>query len=402
MRGCWKREGTVASVLPLIASWMILLAGTSDPSHWQIKLVDQTGVGKFSSLKIDREGNVHVAYVAEDESLSLKYAFWDHVLKRWFVMTVARSASFCSLALDSKQNPHIAYADFGTASGSKLRHASWDGTSWKQQAIPLDSDSIAYYTSIVVDTHDNPSISFYEYVGARGTDFKIRLRSVSWNGQYWQVQTIDGQQGSGKFNSMAIDAQDHIHLAYANVAAGTASLRYAAWDGHSWNREIVDGPEQNKGDSVGYSVCIALDKDGNPHIVYMNESSSQVKYAVRKGGRWEIQVVDDVAQIGYPDRNSIAVDEQGQPYIGYYDARRGILKVAHRQGQKWSTEVVDSNFTGYTSSLQIHAGTLWISYADEANGGLKVAQADVGSRDPSAASEAAKPVLSKTERRDTH
>jgi len=281
-------------------AWLtILVATAAGAAGWQIDLVDLKGAGTFSSLKVDKEGNVHVAYVIEDGNrYPLKYGFWDHAVKRWFIMDVAESASFCSLALDSKQRPHISYADFGTLSGSKLRYAYWNGKTWQKQAIPLNSDIIGYYTSLALDGEDHPRISFYEYRGPKGTEVRIRMRVVWWTGKYWQVRTIDEQEGSGKFNAMAIDLQGRTHLAYANVSAGTAGMRYAAGNDTSWQVEIIDGMEQNNGESVGYSANIVLDKDGDPHVTYMNESNPQVRYAVRKNGKWEIRIVDRVSAVG--------------------------------------------------------------------------------------------------------
>lgn len=352
------------------------LVGTSQAATWKIETLDQSGVGKFSSLKVDKTGNVHVAYVVDDGKDSLKYAFWDHVLGRWFIMTVAERASFSSLVLDSKQHPHISYADSGTIIGCKLRYAYWDGTSWKNQAVPLAADTIAYYTSIKLDGSDNPSISFYEYNGPRGTAFRVRCRIVTWNGKYWDVTTIDGENQSGKFNSLGIDVNGYLHLAYANVNTHTAGVRYAYWDGKSWQLEVVD--DVNSSHSlVGFSVCMVVDKEGNPHLSYTTYGASpaSVKYAVRKGGRWQVQVMEQISRVGYPDRNSIALDDEGRPYLSYYDAGQGTLRMAHQEkGQKWMTETIDSNGSGFTSSLQIDQGTVWISYADEANRGLKVAR----------------------------
>lgn len=374
MKYIWMGR-TMARVTPLCVGAMILTTGMLRAAMWQTEIVDESGIGRFSSLKIDNEGNAHLAYVAEDGKNSLKYAFWDHGLNRWFVMTVAQGASFSSLALDSKQRPHISYADAGTVPGCKLRYVYWNGTSWNNQAVPLNAETIAYYTSIVLDADDNPSISFYEYDGPRGSDFRVRMRVVTRAAKEWHVRTVDGQNQSGKFNALAVDAEGHMHLGYANVNAGTASVRYGYWDGNSWNLDEVEGLDQDKLFYVGYSVCIALDKEGNPHLSYMNYSSPAVKYAVRKDGHWQIEVVDRLAKIAYPDRNSIIVNDDGVPYIGYFDAGTGSLKVAHREGQKWVAEVVDTNGSGFASSLQIDRGTIWISYADEANGGIRVARA---------------------------
>src|SRR5579885_1259602 len=191
MKAPWGKEPVMGKGAVLGCG--LWLAGISFAATWQIETVDPSGTGKFSSMKADREGNLHVAYIVQDgNEFPLKYAFWDHRLNRWFLMTVDHSAGSCSLALDSQQRPHISYVDFGTAEGSKLHHAYWDAQSgsWWKEAIRLNSEVIAYYTSIVLDAEDHPSISFYEYRGPKDTDLKIRMRVVSWNGTSWMVRTV--------------------------------------------------------------------------------------------------------------------------------------------------------------------------------------------------------------------
>lgn len=343
---------------------------------WHIESIEPLGSQvKYSSLKLDSLGNVHVAYQVDDQNhYRLRYAFWDHSVKRWFTMTVDEYVGTCSLALDSKQHPHISYTDFA---GGRLKYAHWDGTKWQKQIVPVNSENVNYYQSIALTPDDRPNISFYEYRGPIDTDIKIRLRTVMWNGQYWELRTVDNTEGSGKFNTIDADSEGHLHLAYANVSASTGSMRYAVWDRQSWKFEILEGEKENNGHGVGWSCNIALDKHSNPHLTYMDEVKGLVKYAVRTDGRWQIQVIGRVSRVGYPDRNAIAIDDEGRPYVGYYDAGRGILQVVHQKGQKWVTEVVDSNHSGFTSSMGIDKGVIWISYSDDANGGLKVAHRDI-------------------------
>ena len=360
---------------------MLFFQAVAQAGVWNIEVVDRSGAGQFSSMKIDREGNAHIAYVAtEGGKFSLKYAFWDHLVKRWFVMTVADRASFCSLTLDSKQKPHISYADRGTLMGDKLRYVYWDDTAktWKQQAVPLNADTIAYYTSIVLDSQDRPRISFYEYDGPRNSGFRVRMRAVAWDGENWKVQTVDGQNQSGKFNSLAIDAKDRLHLAYANVNTLTAAIRYGFWDGQAWKVEMIEEFNRNTKAYIGYSAGIALDQGGDPHVTYSQYSRPYyLKYAYRKAGQWRVEAVDELAGVAYPDRNSIVIDSQGQPYISYYDPGNGNLKVAHRRGNRWYAEVVDGSRSGYTSSIQVVGNELWVSYSDEGSGGLKVARREL-------------------------
>ena len=371
-----SRRRTNLKQLMLAAGLLFIWPGFMVAGDWQIEQLTHDGPGKFSSMKIDKDGNVHVVYAVDDGGhYPVKYGFWDHNLKRWFVMTIASGGSFCSLTLDSQQHPHISWVDWGTMPGAKLRYAHWTGTEWKIAPIPLAADIVAYYTSIALDAQDRPNISFYEYTGPKGTDFRVRLRVVRLNGQLWDVETIDGQNQSGKFNALAIDSQGHRHLAYANVNGETAGLRYAYSDSDSWKPEVVEGLPQRQS-YEGYSAC----PDRGPRrqsscfvFSILKSIPDQVRSS-RKDGRWNIETVDQVAAVGYPDRNAIVLDDAGQPYISYFDAGQGVLKLAHREMQKWIVETVDSAGAGFTSSLQIDRGVLWIGYADEAGNGFKVAR----------------------------
>lgn len=370
MKSISRKQKVRTSIFSLALLLLSCAAGVGSAA-WDIAVVDGSGVGRFSSLKIDKDGNAHVAYAVDDDRHSLKYGFWDHALKRWFSMRVAEGAQFCSLVLDSQQRPHISYVDFGTGVGAKVRYAYWDGQAWKKQELPpVSTGAIGYYTSIAVDKNNYPMISFYDYAGPGGA-FILRLRTFVWNGKYWEARTVDPEYGSGKFNFIAADSAGSPHIAYANVSAMRASLRYASWNGHSWTCEVLEGLEAAY---PMYSVAMVLDKGDSPHIAYTDVTRHLVKYASRRAGKWQFEVVDLLEGDAYPDRNGIALDEDGTPYLSYYDAGRGLLKVAHREGQKWLAEVVDQNFAGFTSSVQIDRGMIWVTYADEPGGALKLAR----------------------------
>lgn len=357
----------------LFASFFLLVS--LHAATWKTEVVDPGG-GEFSSLRIDLYGNVHIAYFDPNNS-SLKYAFWDHNLKKWFTATLDKSSGFCSMVLDRKGHPHIAYDEYDTG---KLKYTYWDGSVWHRQTIQLAARNITYYTSVVIDKQDRPSISFYEYIGADTNGFAIRLRVVSWDGKAWEVRTVDPEKGSGKFNSLLINSTGQLSVAYANVKSEGTSLRYAHWDGRSWNREILEGtPNSSYG---AWSVFALMDKHDVPHITYTDLRDHAVKYATRDHGKWTIQVVGTISRWAYPDRNGLALDRAGNPYVSYYDAGLGALKVAHRVNGRWVTETVEQNFSGYTSSIQIHDGTIWVSYAAENSNGLIVSHRKIADSDP--------------------
>ncbi len=348
------------------------------PATWRIQTVDPAGGGKFANLLIDQFGNAHASY-SNDQTHQLKYAFWDHRLNRWFTMVVDNHCSgFVSMALDSHQRPHIAFLD----TVNRLNYAYWDGAMWHSQALSIHAKAIEFYTSIALDSEDRPIISYY-LVATPEEEVVIRLRVIRLIGGVWETETVDGTMGSGKFNSMTSNGGKNLQIAYANVHYETQSLRYARWNGKSWDTQIVENTPVNPVGITYFSVKMAIDSSGAPHIAYTDTSKRWIKYATLHNGQWQREVVDSIAREAYPDRNGIALSPDGTPYLSYYDADRGILKVAHREGTKWVTEEVDGNFAGYTSAIQVTADEVIVVYFDESSNSLKCARRPVHSSVPS-------------------
>jgi hypothetical protein len=336
-------------------------------SGWKVETVDAGGGGKYTALAVDKSGNAHATYFNE-AAHELKYAFRDGRLSKWFVMTVDdRCAGFPSITLDSKQRPHIAYLEYGTG---RLKYARWDGRSWNLQTVRLNALLLEYYTSIALDADDHPILAFYQVLGTDPGAFVLHLRTVRWTGALWQVETIDGNYGSGKFNSMSASSDGSFHLAYANVKDETASLRYARWNGKAWDSTILQGLETAH---RTHSVALAVDTHNTPHITYTDALNNHLRYGTQKAGKWQFQTIDLLAREGFPDRNGIAVDDAANVYLSYHDAGRGILKVAYRQDSRWVAEIVDSGAVGYTSSIQIAGSELIVVYYDAETNSLRCA-----------------------------
>lgn len=339
---------------------------------WKITTIDPGGGGKFTTLLFDKAGNAHVSYV-DDKVHQLKYAFWDHLLHKWFVMPVDNNCDgFSSMALDSYQHPHISYQPYGTGG---LKYANWDGHRWHIETIHIDAKAAEYYTSIALTPDDRPIITYYETIGALSVTFELHLRCVEWNGGYWQNSTIDWTPGSGKFNFLARGPEGQMAVAYADVKYEDSSLRFARWNGHSWQISILEGAQ---GPHPIYSVSMLLDRHNVPHIAYTDVQNHEIKYATQVHNTWKFEVAGQIEKEAFPDRNGIALAPDGTPYISYYDAGLGMLKLAHRGGTHWVSEIVDRNYSGFTSSIQIRDNRIVIVYFDSLTNSLKCASRALG------------------------
>jgi hypothetical protein len=183
----------------------------------------------------------------------------------------------------------------------------------------------------------------------------------------WVTQTVDSGLNYGAGSSLKLDSAGNPHISYIMYPGdinGTWRLRYANKSGTIWTKMTVD-PQASSGDLWEKATSLALDSSGNPMIAYYNETSMDLRYAVRGGSGWTLMVADpNLPYHGYHDRGkypSIALDTSGNPHISYYHYNSGHqqLKYASWDGASWSNITApyymapDDIHLGYSTSLAI-------------------------------------------------
>lgn len=342
-------------VLMLSAITCLLAAvGSEAPAVWHVETVDRDGnVGWYSSLACDNQDNLHVSYYDETRQ-ALKYAYFNG--SAWSVQTVDadRCGRYTSLALDSRNQPHISYAgnglrhafqngktwnltqvnreylQFSTSLalgpgetrniahnvGQRLAFARWNGQRWQSEAIPARGGPMD--CSLALNAHGRPVVA---YVANSYDDLQL----VAWNGKAWVPNhPASTPDNDGYWPSLAVDRKGGLHVSAWNASAG--DLKYCLFNGSRWSAEAPD-----TAGNTGWYSSLALDADGNPHISYHNHTDWDLKYAVKRGGTWRSETVDAVGAVGYA--TSLALDSRGRPRISYYDVGQQDLKVAQwREG----------------------------------------------------------------------
>ncbi|HEC86835.1 MAG TPA: hypothetical protein ENI49_03080, partial [Thermoplasmatales archaeon] len=209
--------------------------------------------------------------------------------------------------------------------------------------------------SLALDSEGHPHISYY---GEAYDDLKY----ARWDGNSWNIEVVDSTD-VGSYNSLALDSKGYPHISYNDFE--NDDLKYARWDGNSWNIEIVD----SSGDT-GYYNSLAIDSKGYPHISYYERFKKYLKYARWTGDSWDIEAVERVGFFLCP--NSLALDDSDYPHISYIDSKNDDLKYARWDGNSWNIEVVDSTDVGSYNSLALDSkGYPHIVYYDQSNKDLK-------------------------------
>jgi hypothetical protein len=338
---------------------------------WTAETVDTSG--KSPSLAVDEQGNVHLSYLSDLSSL--KYAFRAADNSRWFTMTIdgvggGWDTMPTKLALDRQGNAHICYTP------GAIKYAFFDGKKWNTQQISPKSGTVAYNCAVAIAADGTAHITWYQYGKPDGSDY-LHIKYAFLQDGAWIARTIDFSAQTGKWHSLALDAQGHPHISYDAFVNG--QLKYAYWDGQHWVVKVVDSRDTRRfkdenTDAVGMGSALLLDSQGRAYISYEDDNS--LKYARQGDTSWKIDTVDKITPsgswVGYRSRQ--VLDRRGFPHVSYEDA--GSVKHAYWDGKQWHIQVisplgVDRN--RYPDIAIDRDGTLYISYRDAFDGSLKVA-----------------------------
>ena len=235
---------------------------------------------------------------------------------------------------------------------------AWD---WDVQIVDGEESGseTGTFSNIVVDSLDRPRISYYD-----GGDNCLRF--AAWNGTSWQRETVDpggpdDEYAQGRFNCMVIDSQDRCHISYRDRRY--FRLKYVVQDGAGgWEPvQVVDNPgpipdPDGKGRvGVGRFTSIDLDSNEYPHISYTDLDNGYVKYAKRNGLSWDIEVVYDAGAYQAIQGTCIQIDSHDWPHIAFVDTNSTErFKCARWNGSNWDIQTIDpSNGSDHPTIMAI-------------------------------------------------
>ena len=202
---------------------------------WLTETADSTmASGNATAMVLDDAGHPHIAHwAAPNQSAGpfhMKYTRWTG--QTWQSHVVDGTVENCNvihygIALDADGGKHIVYmshTDYGT---SEVRYAFNDhGGHWHTTTIDTVDRSAA--CSLVLDRNDSPHVVYGTRYQVSGGDSELRYAYPT-NGPNWAVEVVDADGDTGEANSLAIDPQGYLHVAYFHGLGGhqDGELRYA-------------------------------------------------------------------------------------------------------------------------------------------------------------------------------
>ncbi|MBT7081114.1 MAG: DUF5050 domain-containing protein, partial [Chloroflexi bacterium] len=224
---------------------------------------------------------------------------------------------------------------------------------WNTQTVDFPGGQ----PSLALDNNGNPAMSYFYHNGNN-------LRYAHWNGTSWDIETVDSADGAvGVNSSLSFDSNNNPAISYADA---DNHLKIARWNGLSWEMELVDSDGL-----VSDHSSLVFDSNGDPGISYYYISSNDLKYAYWDGSNWDVHVIDS----GVNTSSSLAFDSNSNPVICYTN-QDVHLKFAQWNGLNWDIQVVDTEGEGYPSLAFDSNGNPVISYQDKDRYHLKLARWD--------------------------
>jgi hypothetical protein len=244
---------------------------------------------------------VYSIYNEIDSTLHLMVARKDSL--GWIKDTVSTEGACYSqsIATDTIGVPHIAYDDMING-WSRGFYAYLDDTIWQKTLI--DSNILAYYCSIDLDSHNSPHISYFHHSFDSSTGIIYEILSHAYTiDSVWFLEQIDSSAWYVSWSPTSICVASDGLPGIAYIYPATYQVKYAWYDGAVWHIDTVDV-------SGGFETQKSLDMDSlsKPHFIYTSGSNSYLAYKTTSGWHKELLSLTPTVTKGFGGSLRIARD----------------------------------------------------------------------------------------------
>lgn len=180
---------------------------------------------------------------------------------------------------------------------------------WQREAPDSTGSDMGEYCSLAIDHENNPHIAYYDW------EFHD-LRYAYCRDGIWTIEIVDSVENAGEYCSIAVDSHNRPHISYRQDYLGYYwSLKYATKTDTGWVKMIIDTPKDTTYGEVGECSSIAIDKNDNPYISYVQEYPTAIKLAYKNASGWHFDLVTDVYSCNF---TKIVFNNANLPVIGFH------------------------------------------------------------------------------------
>jgi len=292
-------------------------------------------------LQADEKGELHVAAPAG----GILYGRLAPGARTWRLEQIAEATNvshWFGFGVTPAGSAHFVYYDDQSQS---LRYIRPLPSGWESEEIDDGSDlghegltDIGHYCDVAMGPEETPHVSYHDNTGGTGPDaftlrYAFRATFTGWHTETVRQRTLGSV---GEWTAIAVDGVGRVHIAYQDADESPMErLNVARKDGSTWQDErIVDA------ENGGYETDIALDTEGNPHVVHLDSSNLEYVHYDAANFVW----VHDAIEEGLGAvKVAITLDADDRPHIVFC---RGIghprIEYIYSDGDRWQMTTVDN------------------------------------------------------------
>lgn len=282
---------------------------------------------------------------------------------------------YTSMVLDSSNNPIISYYNASQAK-LKIMHC-FEKNCAKFNAIvtPDNTSNVGKYTSIALDSMGNPVVSYYDEAMHTLKVLHCGNSSCSTGNT---IATPDLNNNTGQYTSITVDSNNRPVVSYYDVTKGILKVLHCGNAACNAGNTLATPDVMS---SNGVQSSIKLNAAGHPVIAYYDFTNKSLKMLTCGNASCTsgntITTVDANGVVGpYP---SLELSNNGNPAVSYLDLTNGKLKILRcgnamcTSGNTIASVSNVSGVTGYFSSLKLDANNLpVVSFYNLTNGDLNI------------------------------
>ena len=207
-------------------------------SGWQAQeaVTDKDNTQCFSSIAVDSEGNIHIAWCGKGWGSNPDYyniQYRKRTSSGWqpqeAVTDKDEGQTNVSIAIDSNDNVHVIWKGPGWGSNPSyynIQYRKRTSSGWEKQEAVTDKDEHQVNPCVAVDSEDNVHVVWHGAGwGSNPSYYNIQYRKRTSSG--WQAQEAVTDANNGQYNpSIAIDNEDNVHVVWRGLGWGANPSYY--------------------------------------------------------------------------------------------------------------------------------------------------------------------------------
>jgi hypothetical protein len=244
---------------------VLLTFARRTPSGWSRTPIDKMLYDTRIALCFRADGMAVVVYTAQDSPCSMQYAS-QGADGTWHIVTAdpdSASGYDVSMVLDDNDEPHICHWE-SVSGAAREAYTYREAGTWFSHVLESVGSCNVMGSGIGIDADGNVHMAWQVHQCASPGALKYAKKSASG----WSTTTIhSGFSNYSAGCSLVVDRLGKPHVIYGTqgqLVGGPSQLRYAHLnDAGSWVHELVDGD----GD-CGETNSVAIDANGYLHVAY--------------------------------------------------------------------------------------------------------------------------------------